>query len=258
MRGVMGRIRRSDGVCGGHRMCRGDRVCGGGRMCGPDGRGTLRRAYGSAAVMALVMAWGCGADTGGASSGGDSAPGSAGGAGRDGVGSEGVGAPYAPLPPQAPERFSFGSPASAARVALWDIDVKPDGEGLPPGSGSVDEGERVYRAACVACHGPSGTEGPNDRLVGTEPWEEWPETRTVGNYWPYATTLYDYIRKAMPQNAPGSLSADETYAVIAYLLHLNELLPADATLDATSLAAIEMPALARFIPDDRRGGAEVR
>jgi cytochrome c len=143
-------------------------------------------------------------------------------------------------------------------VALWDIDVRPDGEGLPAGSGSVAEGRRVYLAICAACHGPTGVEGPNDRLVGTDPWEEWPATRTVGNYWPYATTLYDYIRKAMPQNAPGSLSPNDTYAVIAYLLHMNALLPADAELDAAALTAIEMPARDRFVPDDRRGGPEVR
>jgi cytochrome c len=162
------------------------------------------------------------------------------------------------LPPKAPDRFGFGHLASADRVALWDIDVKPDGEGLPPGSGSVREGEQVYQATCVACHGPTGTEGPNDRLVGTEPWDEWPATRTIGNYWPYATTVYDYVHKAMPQNAPGSLSSEETYAVIAYLLHLNEILPADAVLDAARLAAIAMPARDRFVPDDRRGGAEIR
>jgi len=162
------------------------------------------------------------------------------------------------LPDGAPERFSFGADASAARVAMWDIDVKPDGEGLPPGSGSVADGERVYMTLCIACHGATGTEGPNDRLVGTEPWEEWPATRTVGNYWPYATTLYDYIRKAMPMNAPGSLSADQTYAVIAYVLHLNDIVPADAVLDAQSLPAIEMPARDRFVVDDRTGGAEIR
>ena len=162
------------------------------------------------------------------------------------------------LPPQAPDRFGFGNQASADRVALWDIDVKPDGEGLPPGSGSVSEGEQVYQATCVACHGPTGIEGPNDRLVGTEPWDEWPATRTIGNYWPYATTVYDYVHKAMPQNAPGSLSSEQTYAVIAYLLHLNEILPSDAVLDAARLAAIAMPARDRFVPDDRRGGAEIR
>ena len=79
-----------------------------------------------------------------------------------------------------PELFGFGSPASAERVAMWDIDVKPDGEGLPPGSGTVAEGEQVYLMHCIACHGPTGTEGPNDVLVTREPWEEWPAGRTVG------------------------------------------------------------------------------
>ena len=105
----------------------------------------------------------------------------------------------ASFPSNAPDHFGFGSDASAARVAMWDIDVKPDGEGLPPGSGTVAQGQRVFLTHCVACHGATGTEGPNDRLVGTAAWEQWPNGQTVGNYWPYATTLYDYIRRAMPQ-----------------------------------------------------------
>ena len=224
-------------------------------------------AWAVAGTLTLFVIGACGPDSGGSGGGavgGEAAAivagGSPGGAGGGAVGgTAGPGASALPaLPAHAPARFGFGAEASAARVALWDIDVKPDGEGLPPGSGSVSEGEQVYRATCVACHGPTGTEGPNDRLVGTEPWEAWPATRTVGNYWPYATTLYDYIRKAMPQTTPGSLSPDETYAVIAYVLHLNDILPADAELDATSLAAIVMPARDRFVPDDRRGGAEIR
>jgi cytochrome c len=162
------------------------------------------------------------------------------------------------LPPAAPDRFGFGTEALPGRVAAWDIDVKPDGEGLPAGRGSVDEGEVVYRTHCVTCHGPNGVEGPNDRLVGTTPWTDWPEDRAVGNYWPYATTLFDYIRRAMPQSAPGSLSPDETYAVIAYLLHRNGLVPPEAIMDAEALPAVEMPARDRFVADDRRGGAEVR
>jgi S-disulfanyl-L-cysteine oxidoreductase SoxD len=158
------------------------------------------------------------------------------------------------LPPHAPARFAFGAEASAERIALWDIDVKPDGEGLPPGRGSVTEGERVYMTHCVACHGPTGTEGPNDRLVGTEPWDEWPGSLTVGGYWPYATTLYDFIRKAMPQLTPGILTPDETYAVIAYILHLNEIVPEDAVMDAATLPAVRMPARDRFVLDDRVGG----
>jgi len=163
-----------------------------------------------------------------------------------------------PLPANAPPLFGFGSPASAARIALWDIDVRPDGAGLPTGNGTAADGRRVYDVYCIACHGPTGTEGPNDRLVGTEPWGEWPGTRGIGNYWPYATTLFDYVRKAMPQNTPGSLTADQNYAVIAYILNLNGLWPDDAVLDATTLPAVEMPMRDRFVPDDRVGGPEIR
>jgi cytochrome c len=165
-----------------------------------------------------------------------------------------VAAPYV-LPTHAPGRFGFGAEASPARVALWDIDVKPDGEGLPAGRGSVAEGRQVYLTHCVACHGPTGTEGPNDRLVGTEPWGDWPGSLTVGGYWPYATTLYDYIRKAMPQLTPGILTADQTYAVIAHILNLNGIVADDAVMDAESLPAVRMPSRDRFVMDDREGGA---
>ncbi|MEX2465572.1 MAG: cytochrome c [Gemmatimonadota bacterium] len=162
------------------------------------------------------------------------------------------------LPEEAPARFSFGSPASEARTALWDIDVKPDGEGLPPGSGTVEEGEQVYMVQCIACHGLTGVEGPYDRLVATDPWEQWPVNRGIGNYWPYATTLYDYIRRAMPQLTPGVLSADETYAVIAYLLYLNEIVDEDAVMNATTLPQVRMPARDRFVVDTRRGGPTIQ
>ena len=162
------------------------------------------------------------------------------------------------MPANAPDRFSFGSPASEARVALWDIDVKPDGEGLPEGSGTVEQGEQVYMVQCIACHGATGTEGPYDRLVGTDPWEEWPVNRAIGNYWPYATTLYDYIRRAMPQLMPGSLTADETYAVIAYLLYRNEIIAADAVMNRETLPQVRMPAFGRFVVDNREGGRTIR
>lgn len=158
------------------------------------------------------------------------------------------------LPENAPARFAFGTEASDARIAMWDIDVRPDGEGLPSGEGSVSEGRDVYNLFCLSCHGPTGTEGPNDRLVGREPWEEFPTTRTVGNYWPHATTLYDYIRKAMPQLTPGILDADQTYAVIAYILFMNEIVPEDAVMNAETLPAVMMPARDRFVVDDREGG----
>jgi len=158
------------------------------------------------------------------------------------------------LPEHAPDRFGFGREASLARIAEWDIDVRPDGAGLPEGSGSVAEGRVVYETHCVACHGPTGAEGPNDRLVDSEQWDLYPTTRTVGNYWPYATTLYDYIRKAMPQLTPGILTEDEVYAVIAYILHLNEIVPDDAVMDAQTLPAVVMPARDKFVVDDRTGG----
>lgn len=162
------------------------------------------------------------------------------------------------LPDDAPERFSFGAEASEARVAMWDIDVKPDGEGLPEGSGTVQEGEQVYMTQCIACHGLTGVEGPYDRLVATDPWEQWPVNRGIGNYWPYATTLYDYIRRAMPQLTPGSLTADETYAVIAYLLYRNEIVAEDAIMSRETLPAVQMPARGRFVVDDRTGGRTIR
>jgi cytochrome c len=159
-----------------------------------------------------------------------------------------------------PQRFGFGSQATPERIALWDRDVAPDGVGLPPGRGTVAEGQRVYMTWCVSCHGPTATEGPNDVLAGGGPWDgaDPPRPRTVGNYWPYATTLFDYIVRAMPQNAPGSLSADDTYAVIAWLLALNGIIPQDAALDAASLPGVVMPARDRFVPDDRTGGPQVR
>lgn len=163
-----------------------------------------------------------------------------------------------PGPP--PARFGFGAPADPALVARWDRDVRLDGTGLPPGRGSVAQGRDVYLSRCVACHGPTGIEGPYDVLVGGGPWGEGgpPRRRTIGNYWPYATTLFDYITRAMPQNAPGSLTAEETYAVIAWLLARNGIVGEDAVMDASTLAAVVMPARDRFVPDDRKGGAEVR
>ncbi len=154
-----------------------------------------------------------------------------------------------------PARFGFGAEASAARIAAWDIDVRPDGAGLPPGSGSVAEGKVVYDTWCIACHGPTGTEGPNDRLVDTASWDLYPTSQAIGNYWPHATTLYDYIRKAMPQTTPGVLTPDQVYAVIAYLLWMNEIVADDAVMDASTLPAVVMPARDRFVPDDRVGGA---
>ena len=213
------------------------------RRLGARGRASRRAGALALTAAGLVACGPSGGAPGDAASGGDGS----------GTASFAPGTPEG-LPRHAPARFGFGAEAGAARVALWDIDVKPDGEGLPPGRGSVAEGRAVFLTYCVACHGPTGTEGPNDRLVGTEPWDDWPGSLTVGAYWPYATTLYDYVRKAMPQLTPGVLTADQTYAVIAYILHLNGIVPEDAVMDAETLPAVAMPARDRFVPDDRAGG----
>ncbi len=166
-------------------------------------------------------------------------------------------APAHPVGGAAPARFGFGAPADPERVALWDVDVRPDGAGLPSGSGTVAEGAAVWAAECQACHGATGTEGPYDALAGGSwPEDGFPRGRTVGSYWPYATTLYDYIRRAMPQDHPGTLTADQTYGVIAWILNRNGIVGDDARMDAESLPAVEMPARDRFVRDDRTGGRD--
>lgn len=163
-----------------------------------------------------------------------------------------------------PEKFNLGRPVSAVEIAAWDIDVRPDGTGLPAGTGSVQQGAKIYAQKCAACHGESGREGPFDVLVGRLPGDTFPFARepatvkTIGNYWPYATTVFDYINRAMPSDAPGSLTANEVYALVAYLLYQNDIVAAGVILSADNLAAIVMPSRHRFVPDDRHGGAEVR
>jgi cytochrome c len=165
-----------------------------------------------------------------------------------------------------PPRFGFGRPTTLEDIKAWDIDVMSDGTGLPPGSGTASQGAAIYAVKCAACHGPTGKEGPFDKLVGREPREGFPfgrdprllSQRTIGNYWPYATTLYDYINRAMPFNATGSLSPREVYSLVAYLLYQNEVIPGDAAMDARSLPQVKMPARDRFVVDNRRGGAEIR
>lgn len=163
-----------------------------------------------------------------------------------------------------PESFGIGRDATAAEIAAWDRDVRPDGHGLPAGSGTVEEGELIYAAKCAVCHGKTGVEGPNDRLV-RHPGEGFPDGgsaeswtgRTIGNYWPYATTVFDYILRSMPQNIPGSLADNEVYALTAYLLWRNGIVAEDTRLDARALAAVKMPARDEFHADDRLEFKEV-
>jgi mono/diheme cytochrome c family protein len=153
---------------------------------------------------------------------------------------------------QAQSQYGIGRTATAAEIAGWNIDIGRNGENLPTGSGSVSHGREVFDQQCAACHGAKGEGGVGDRLVGGQGTIATAKPiKTVGSYWPYAPTLFDYIRRAMPQNAPQSLGNDDVYAVSAYILSLNGLLAADATLDARTLSAIKMPNRGMFVGDPR-------
>lgn len=164
-----------------------------------------------------------------------------------------------------PATYGLGRPATATEIAALNTDVSPSGEGLPSGRGDATRGAALFQAQCASCHGADG-EGiaPNPPLVGRDPRDGFPFgndpklIRTVGNYWPEATTIYDYIKRAMPLSTPGSLSDDDVYSLTAHLLVANEILPAGARLDSASLVAVRMPAHDRFVPDDRRGGRDIR
>jgi S-disulfanyl-L-cysteine oxidoreductase SoxD len=149
-------------------------------------------------------------------------------------------APAAQAPAKGPATFGIGRPATPADIAALDIDGAP-----------------IYALRCAGCHGKTGKEGPNDVLVGRLPGDAFPFARdprapkTIGSYWPYATTVFDYIRRAMPPDAPGSLKDDEVYGLVAYLLAANELIPQDAVVDAASLPKVKMPARDHFVPDTR-------
>ena len=155
-------------------------------------------------------------------------------------------------PTQAQSHYGIGRVATPAEVDGWNIDIGRNGENLPEGSGSVSHGHEIFDQQCAACHGTKGEGGVGDRLVGGQGTIATPKPiKTVGSFWPYAPTLFDYIRRAMPQNAPQSLANDDVYAVSAYILNLNGLLPADATLDAKTLSTIKMPNRNMFIEDPR-------
>jgi S-disulfanyl-L-cysteine oxidoreductase SoxD len=161
-----------------------------------------------------------------------------------------------------PARYGVGRTARPAEIRPWDIDVNPNGAGLPAGRGNYARGASVYAQQCASCHGAKGEGGtpPNARLVGTEPRDftfaqNFKLSKTIGNYWPYATTLFDYVNRAMPFNAPSTLAPDDVYSVVAYLLAENGIVPRTAIMDARSLPRVRMPARDRFVPDDRKGGA---
>jgi cytochrome c len=165
---------------------------------------------------------------------------------------------------QAPPRYGLGRPATPDEIRARDIDVMPDGRGLPPGKGTVRDGASVYGTKCASCHGAKGEGGSAERLVGRNEGDDFTYAtnpkliRTIGSYWPYATTLFDYTSRAMPFQRPGTLTADETYSLVAYLLFLNGIVQEEAVMDAGSLPKVVMPARDKFVPDDRTGGKRVK
>jgi len=146
------------------------------------------------------------------------------------------------------ETPNLGRPVTAAEIAPWDISIPPDGAGLPPGRGTSVQGAVVYEAKCQACHGAKGVGQPNDRLVGGHgTLAGAAPVRTVGSYWPYATTVFDYVRRAMPYAEPQSLTSDEVYAVTAYLLHQNGIIAEADEMNARTLPRVTMPNRDNFI-----------
>jgi cytochrome c len=157
-----------------------------------------------------------------------------------------------------PARFGFGRVATSSEIARLDIDIRPDGKGLPAGEGKPVAGKVIFAQKCAACHGVGGVGGPNGSLVTTtDPAKKRPE-KTIGNYWPYATTIFDYIRRAMPFSEPGSLTDAEVYNLTAYLLSANGIIDEKAVVNAKTLPNVVMPAQKLFVPDDRNGGPEIK
>jgi len=164
----------------------------------------------------------------------------------------GATAPH-PVQPLA-EKPRFGKPISEADVTAWNIDIRaPDGSGLPAGRGSVAQGREVYAQRCAACHGADAKGGPvyGTMVGGIGSMNSSPRVLTPGSMYPYAPILFDYIRRSMPMDRPQTMTNEEVYAVSAYLLNLNGLVPADAVLDAQSLPKVQMPNRNAFLIDDR-------
>jgi S-disulfanyl-L-cysteine oxidoreductase SoxD len=150
--------------------------------------------------------------------------------------------------PSAAPGPGLAAPALPEQLAAWDTSIPPNGVGLPAGAGTAREGARVYARSCVACHGANGSGKPADPLVGgIGSLASRQPLRTVGSYWPYAATLFDYVRRAMPLNAPLSLTNDEVYAVSAYVLYLNGIIAQDDPVNAHTLPLVKMPNRDGFI-----------
>jgi S-disulfanyl-L-cysteine oxidoreductase SoxD len=157
-------------------------------------------------------------------------------------------AAFAAMSAAAQEGPGLGQPVSVTDAAPWDISIEPDGTGLPAGSGNAATGAALYGTYCVACHGQGGAGQPNDKLVGGQgTLTQLQQVRTVGSYWPYATTIFDYIRRAMPFMVPESLTNDQVYALTAYVLAENKIIDASETMNAQTLPKVQMPNRDGFI-----------
>jgi len=152
-------------------------------------------------------------------------------------------------PAEAQQRYGLGQPLSERELAGWNIDVKPDGSGLPKGRGTAAIGATLFAQQCAACHGARGEGTLANKLAGGAGTLNTPAAqKTIGSYWPYATTLFDYIRRAMPHNAPQSLKPDEVYALTAYILQLNGVVAANTEINQATLPKVEMPNRQGFKP----------
>ena len=159
--------------------------------------------------------------------------------------------PTAVLSAQSP-RFGVGRPPTPDEVRDRGSAIAPDGTGLPPGSGTVAEGRQLFAAQCARCHGPDGEGGVGARLVGGQGTLATPKPlKTVGSFWPYSTTLWDYINRAMPFDKPGLLSPPEVYSAVAYVLNLNGIIREDEPMNAATLPKVKMPNRDGFVPDAR-------
>ena len=145
------------------------------------------------------------------------------------------------------QKPNLGTPLTPAEIAAWDINILPDGSGLPPGGGTPAEGARVYAAKCAMCHGENGKGGTNAKLIGGEPIKDMESEKTIANFWPFATTLFDYIRRAMPWRQPKSLNNNEVYSLTAYILSINKLIGENETMNAQTLPKVKMPNRDGFI-----------
>ena len=152
--------------------------------------------------------------------------------------------------PEAPSQsYGIGRPAAEEEIRAWNISIPPDGSGLPSGKGAAAEGKEVYKLRCAECHGENGEGGDAAAVAGGRGTLRSPKPlKTVGSYWPYATTIWDYINRSMPFDRPGMLTNDQVYAVTAYLLFLNNIIDGDEEMNAKSLPKVEMPNRKAFVP----------